>query len=1431
MNLHQLKEEEYKLFPKVIKPEYLAKRTTLTVKTGVQKLVELDRYSLRDNTLQTLKEGDVIIAEILYDPKYPVQGYGRVKSIDRDTNSLVMQVEYPESLQDKNGNLIDLENLERPLSKVIKPLEVYWEQIAYRVARGAASVEKSRSLRRYWFKKFFNELKHYNGIPGGRILYGAGSGNNVTLFNCFQGDTPVHTKDGVYTIKDLKGEVEVLSQDGVYRKATFKSYGRQELFRVEFANGEVVEATAGHEWVVTKKKGGTEKVTTLDLVGRKTPLVSSRSTSLQDEREILEGIRHGVVYGDGSINNGKYCHVLLFGEKRELSKYFEGESAFTIKPHYKDEYLGIYGVDPEWKKLPSDKSSDSYWLGFIRGLLATDGCVDTRGSVMLHSSNLDELVVISDNLKRTGILYTSLKEVRAFSPYNGEFKPTYKLQFVKNSILSEDLLKSSHREKFDNSVKSKKRQTLEVVSVTPTNRIEEVFCCDEPETHTFVVGSGILTGNCFVLPAIPDSRRGISRHRETTMEIMSRGGGVGSNGSALRPKDALVEGVNGKSSGSVSWLGDLARLTDLVQQGGSRRGAQMIGLADWHPDLIYFMMCKIQNPHVLHKISIESKNEIISHTAESLLIRDKNGNPVGVQDTQFMTGANISVLVSDDFMKAVESKSTWTLRFPDVDNLTPEQKDYYNSHWHENADVRHWEALGYPVKDYSTYNAEDLWDLINVAARFSAEPGIIFMDTCQNESNSWYYAPLVVTNPCFTGDMRLLTAEGYKTFAELDGQEFEVVNHLGNITKGKVWKSGDKNTVEIKFYNSSETIRCTPDHRFMLTDGSECEAQHLAGKRIMPFFNHNNTHDELYVKLGFIQGDGSLTRLHSEHRHKGLEINLGVNDNDVRAFFGYEVDGERKVYTTEFTELLLELGFSSDILPERGLPSTITSWTREQKRAFLKGLYSANGSVINSGRVSFKTTSSKVREQLQELLLEFDIPTVISVNKAKDVEFDNGTYTCRESYDISINKHKDRIKFYNEIGFLQDYKMDKLKFNLIETSPKVQIVKSTGKVEAVYDFHEPETHWGVVEGIVAHNCGEQPLPAYAVCNLFAINLANFYDAQANKVDYPRLRRTVRVAHRFADNIIDHSFYFLEENEKMAKAERRIGLGVMGLADLLIYLKQAYGSEESLKTIDELFKFIRDEVYLASTEVAEEKGSFEYFDKVKYLQSGFVKRLPENIQEAIRTKGVRNVCNLTVAPTGSTGTMVGVATGLEPYFSFIYYRSGRLGKFIPVITDIAVQWLEDNGYTVTEDNVEGLIKELPEYFVSANELPPLSHVKVQATIQQYIDSAISKTANAPSTFTVEDNKELYMEAWKSGCKGVTVYVDGSRDSQVLNLTKEENSFDTDSSSEEVEVEAQEVSVQAEKGITFLSSPEVEDLGVDDTRACTIRFENGQLIKEC
>lgn len=535
----------------------------------------------------------------------------------------------------------------------------------------------------------------------------------------------------------------------------------------------------------------------------------------------------------------------------------------------------------------------------------------------------------------------------------------------------------------------------------------------------------------------------------------------------------------------------------------------MIMLADWHPDILEFIISKMQNPRILRFIIETTNDDQIRQLAKEKLkftplsevekdalsmgadylnsiysegvMVDKeyanaqvyalellaDGGRYSVHNPDFLTGANISVAITKEFMKAVENDEEYELRFPDIENYDDEQMAYYNEHWHEVGDVREWTL---PVKTYRKIKARDLWQLINICATYSAEPGIFFIDNANEMTNAVAYGQKVVaTNPC----------------------------------------------------------------------------------------------------------------------------------------------------------------------------------------------------------------------------------------------------------------------------------------------------------------------------------GEQPLAPYSVCNLAAINLANMVDKERKEVDFDRLKHTIEIGVRLMDNVIDATPYFLEENTRQAKGERRLGMGVMGLHDLLIYCEKVYGSAEGNALVDKVFETIATTAYRASIELAKEKGAFPFLIndddwyeygkdapklRERFVNSGYMKRMPEDIRQGVLKHGIRNSHLLTVAPTGSTGSMVGVSTGLEPYFSFKYYRSGRLGKFMEVNAEIVNEYYE-RYYEENPDADRDVKPPLPPFFISAMDLSPEAHADVQCVIQRWVDSSISKTVNAPKGYTVEQVQRVYERLYKGGAKGGTVYVDGSRDAQVLTLTAEETKTDS------------------------------------------------------
>jgi len=308
-------------------------------------------------------------------------------------------------------------------------------------------------------------------------------------------------------------------------------------------------------------------------------------------------------------------------------------------------------------------------------------------------------------------------------------------------------------------------------------------------------------------------------------------------------------------------------------------------------------------------------------------------------------------------------------------------------------------------------------------------------------------------------------------------------------------------------------------------------------------------------------------------------------------------------------------------------------------------------------------------------------------------------------------------------------------------------------------------------------CAEQPLPDGGCCNLGALNLERFVDNDGN-FDFDGFKETTAVGARFLDNVIDYNLerHALEEQKQNAMNDRRVGLGILGLGDMLVKMGIKYDSDEALETINKIMEIHRNTAYETSAELAKEKGQFPNFDWDGYSQSLFVQDLPKELQEKIKNHGVRNCTLTTVAPTGSGAIVARVTSGIEPIFATSYQRKVKkndsLGKEFDTFTV----------YHPVVKEMFGTDENLPEYVVTAHNVDPYFRVKMQGEVQKYIDSSISSTVNLAEETTVDTVADIYMTAYKADLKGITVYREGSREGILITNEK--------SSEDEPQTEAQE-----------------------------------------
>jgi ribonucleoside-diphosphate reductase alpha chain len=1002
--------------------------------------------------------------------------------------------------------------------------------------------------------------------------------------------------------------------------------------------------------------------------------------------------------------------------------------------------------------------------------------------------------------------------------------------------------------------------------------------------------------NCFVdgfMGEDQDSLLGIMQALQRQAMILKSEGGYGICADVMRPRGAFVFGIGNESPGSVDMLDMWDTQSAVITKGSGqktknkqgkvkiRKGAQMVTMSVWHPDVEEFITAKL--------------------TAGRL--------------TKF----NMSVLATDEFMDAVEHSKPWNLEFPDYEKHKEEYKQYWN------GNLKEWKSRGLGTTIFKTFDdANELWDVIMKSTYNRNEPGVLFVDTMNRLNNLYYNEYISATNPCVTQDAWIMTDKGPRQAKDLIGVPFNAVVNgaVFPSTDRGFFKTGDKTVYEIST-SKGFRIRLTDNHpmkkvieqtrHIKNTDWVEVKDLKIGDNIVLS--NHREFNDwsgegnrEQGWLVGSLLGDGNF------NKEMGILSYWGDNKNSLHYYasvcvknnFAYGktfgsagtntvdvLERNKKQLSNKELKTYVNRFFSTD----KFLGEEIEITSSEFYKGFLAGLFDADGSIQGTTEkgVSIRLSSSRLDQLrvVQRMLSRLGIISTIYPNR-RDAGVRNigrHEYFCQAQHELVIAN--DNIIVFNDkirlVDIVKQGKLDELLSTYKRTPNRERFVDEIIEINKigiadVYDCTIPAAHEFDANGFNVHNCGEQILPIGGVCLLGSINLTQFVNFKKKDWDYEGLAKVIPIAVRFMDNVNDITYVPLELQKQNLKDKRRIGLGIMGYGSALMMMKVRYGSEKAIELTDKLYSFFANTAYKASALLAEEKGAFGLFDKDKYLAGNFVKVLEPSTRKLIERNGLRNSHLLSIQPTGNSSVFANnVSGGLEPVFLPEYIRTAIM-PYAPEGLDKPkninwdsktfesnTEWLwikegDENllktsfgGYTWKFDKNRGLLRETivqdysvryltekgewdssAEWAATTTQLSIDEHVKTMAVMAKYIDSAMSKTVNLPNDYPFEDFKRLYMDCYKTGViKGATTYRAGTMTSVLSSTDKndDENSIKKTNApkrAKTLDCDIHNVSVAGEKWLVLvglLGKDPYEVFAFKKTKGITLadKLKHGKLTR--
>lgn len=1194
-----------------------------------------------------------------------------------------------------------------------------------RVADALAGVEKGKAKQKAWREKFIWALQR-GAIPAGRVMSNAGAEKYkpaTSTINCFAGETPVLTKYGIQPMESLVGKTTtVLNGAGEWSDVEFQHHGKQKVYSLLFryANEQKlrrVRATKNHRWILDNGSVVTTEYWLTTKLSSKNRSIRHIFTPVVDisDNEFNAGLLHGLIYGDGSkITDSKDSYNLpLIGQKefyadivKSLTNIEPREYTYSSKAGDVN-YIRFNSIKSsiDFKSVPDiNLISISYLAGFISGIIGTDGTVykrlmqpSTTASLVAVYGDINLINFVEQTAPLLGIATISkrIAGLKGQLTNLGERKrDLHAINIHPSTIPDYLLLTPTQRECLVKSTNGDQMSSKWIlIDVEETSEEVDVYCCEEPKTSSFVIFGGLQTGNCTVSGALEDSMDDVLSKLHEAGLTLKAGCGIGYEFSSLRPKDAYVSGAGAYTSGPLSFMDIFDKMCFTVSSAGGRRGAQMATFDVGHPDVVDFIKAKREDGRL----------------------------------RQF----NLSLLITEAFVKAVVNNELWPLSFP----LRKNELTFSNIDLNDPNQVI-WRDLPYEDEEYIVNNegylackitktipAKKLWDIIMSSTYDFAEPGFILIDKVNEFNNNWFCESIRVTNPCLHPDSIVETVHGRVRIADIK-EPTKVYTmlpdgSLGIANASAAWISKrNAQTLRISTGNG-KFIRVTPEHLVCIHNG----ITHDSGTR--------------WVRAQDLKIGDRVVQLCRARRGVAYSgVKLTTEDNRAyrmehvmiaNACYGVDIDEDvHHLNGDTYANWIdnLEVMHHSDHSRHTALMDHPQSHQ----------VYGENGRFVSSGRSS--KTIIPMPEELRSNMKNN------CGNKIISIQMDEVT----DVYDLTVEGTHNFIADFSVVHNCGEQPLPPYGSCLLGSINLTKFVKQPFTSDAYFDWDE-------------------------------------------------YRQVVRIFTRMLDNVVEINGLPLEKQRQEIYRKRRHGMGFLGLGSTITMLGMKYGDAKSIDFTSDVSEVLAIEGWREALELAKEKNPAPIMNEIFTVTGKMLRQRPEMVAdgykvgdlvpgrilhakysrymqklaevdpqlvEELANVGARFTHHSSIAPTGTISLSLAnnASNGIEPSFAHHYSRNViRQGKKSKERVDVfsfellAYRTLVNpNAMPYTDDPNN----KLPDNFITTDDIAAKQHVDIQAAAQHWIDSSISKTINVPTDYPYEDFKNIYMYGSEKGLKGTTTF---------------------------------------------------------------------------